>query len=112
MELAASAGSTDLCRRLLSLDCPWDARTVAAAARHDHCDTLRFLHEQECPWDAQAFSNALKSKPFACSDPLPVLQCLTELYIITDNQCWSSLLEWAGSANKLSVAVVAAAAGS
>jgi hypothetical protein len=105
MELAASAGSVDLCRRLLCLDCPWDVRIIAAAARHGHCDTLRFLHEQECPWDEQAFSNALKSKPFACADPLSVLQYLTELYIFTDKQCWSSLLEWAGSANELSVAV-------
>jgi hypothetical protein len=105
MALAARLGDTELCALLQSLDCPWDVRATAAAARYGHCDTLRFLHEQGCPWDVQAFTRALNTEPFVCTDPVPVLQYWAEQGALADAWLLSSLLEWAGSVSRLSVAV-------
>jgi hypothetical protein len=105
MALAAKLGDTELCKLLQAMDCPWDVRATAAAARYGQCDTLRFLREQGCPWDVRAFTNALNAEPFVCADPLPKLQYWAEQGTLAGAWLLNSLLEWAGSVNRLSVAV-------
>jgi hypothetical protein len=98
------AGHTELCESLRSLDCAWDAHTTAAAARYGHTDTLRFLHEAGCPWDVKALIYAY-DEPFACADPLPVLQYWAYEGALSDPHLLLTLLNWAGSSNKLSIAL-------
>jgi hypothetical protein len=105
MELAAGFGSTDFCKSLRSISCPWDVRATAAAARNGHSDTLRFLHEEGCPWDVRAFINARILEPFDCADPLPVLQYWAEQGALSDPQLLLILLNWAGFKSKLREAV-------
>jgi hypothetical protein len=105
MRIAATAGNSEFCKHLRSLDCPWDAQSTAVAARNGHCDTLRFLRAHGCPWDVSDFINGLKGASFACADPLPVLQYWAEQGALQDAELLRSLLKWAGSDNKLAVAV-------
>eukprot|EP00953_Heterococcus_sp_UTEX-ZZ885_P012566 7206-Heterococcus_DN1.PRE.2 len=94
---AAERGHLQLCQWLHAQQCPWDNTATFAAARYNHCATLRWLIESGCPHDGKKGTGA-RNGDFS------ILQYLYECGIMVNPAALTDALNVAGSLDVLAVA--------
>jgi hypothetical protein len=96
MNAAARKGLTAICEYLHAEQCPWSEMTCDSAAIFGHVHTVRWLHENGCPWSAAHVCTAA-----AVSSSVDVMEYLQQQGLLAGSEVLTSMLNAAGTRNKL-----------